>query len=370
MEFIQFSFPNIDIISKFHNKNPDDQEKIIKIGMDMFEQGYDSMKNLTDNDYKFEIHQIKENHLNEITALNEIIQNFKKRIDTINHSHQENIKNIKIQIEHQFEQINKIKIDNLELSINTKNSKIQELQDKINLLNDNKYKLIRENEHSIRTQYEDKLSNMRTQYELRLENERNKYNDFINRQQNSSLVGADGETELESILNKFYPKCEIENMASQPGRGDFLLKFDKFIMVESKNYTRNVNTEEIKKFFRDISSNDDYHSGIFCSLKSGVANKDDFSVNIISGKPVIFLHNLKQNPNNIKHAVNILNTIMTLDRKILNDKEKIDKINQNINEFKKNIKKRRKLIDDTHKKSIALCEKDNDLILNFINIIK
>ena len=337
MEFIQFSFPNIDIISKFHNKNPDDQEKIIKIGMDMFEQGYDSMKNLTDNDYKFEIHQIKENHLNEITALNEIIQNFKKRIDTINHSHQENIKNIKIQIEHQFEQINKIKIDNLELSINTKNSKIQELQDKINLLNDNKYKLIRENEDSIRSQYEDKLSNMRTQYELRLENERNKYNDFFNRQQNSSLVGADGETELESILNKFYPKCEIENMATQPGRGDFLLKFDKFIMVESKNYTRNVNTEEIKKFFRDIRENDDYHSGIFCSLKSGVANKEDFSVNIISGKPVIFLHNLKQNPNNIKHAVNILNTIMTLDRKILNDKEKIDKINQNINEFKKNI---------------------------------
>ena len=48
--------------------------------MDMFEQGYDSMKNLTDNDYKFEIHQIKENHLNEITALNEIIQNFKKEL--------------------------------------------------------------------------------------------------------------------------------------------------------------------------------------------------------------------------------------------------------------------------------------------------
>lgn len=367
---IEFYLPNNTTASKFNLKNTEDKVKIIQIGMDMFEQAYDSMKNLTDNDYKFEIHQIKENHLNEITSLNEIIQNFKKRIDTINHSHQENIKNIKIQIEHQFEQINKIKLDNLELSIDTKNSKIQELQDKINLLNDNKYKLIRENEDSIRNQYEGKLSSMRTQYEERLENERNKYNDFINRQQNSSLVGADGETELESILNKFYPKCEIENMATQPGRGDFLLKFDKFIMVESKNYSRNVNTEEIKKFYRDITSNDDYHSGIFCSLKSGVANKEDFSVTIQSGKPVIFLHNLKQNPNNIKHAVNILNTIMTLDRKILNDKEKMDKINQNINEFKKNIKKRRKLIDDTHKKSIALCEKDHELILNFMKIIK
>ena len=107
---------------------------------------------------------------------------------------QENIKKIKIQIEQEFQQINKIKLDNLELSVDTKNSKIQELQDKINQLNDDKYKLIRENEDSIRCQYEGKLSSMRTQYEERLENERNKYNDFINRQQNSSLVGADGET--------------------------------------------------------------------------------------------------------------------------------------------------------------------------------
>ena len=78
------------------------------------------------------------------------------------------------------------------------------------IYNDNKYKLIRENEDSIRSQYEDKLSIMRTQYELPSKMNVINTDDFFNRQQNSSLVGADGETELESILNKFYPKCEIK----------------------------------------------------------------------------------------------------------------------------------------------------------------
>ena len=73
-------------------------------------------------------------------------------------------------------------------------------------------------------------------------------------------------------------------------------------MLESKNYARNVNKKEVQKFYKDIQTNDQINYAIMASLKSGVVNREDFYLEFVGWKPVIFLHNVKDYPENIKTA--------------------------------------------------------------------
>ena len=57
------------------------------------------------------------------------------------------------------------------------------------------------------------------------------------------------------------------------------------MMVDAKNYSRNVQKAEIDKFYRDIDSpaNSDIQCAAFVSLKTGIAGKADFERNDRAG---------------------------------------------------------------------------------------
>ena len=93
-----------------------------------------------------------------------------------------------------------------------------------------------------------------------------------------------------------FPTYDIQDTHSQPGRGDFILNDgNEFtMMIENKNYRRNVQKSEIDKFYRDIDNpaNNDIKCALFISLSSGIATKNDFQFEIRNMIPIIFLHNI------------------------------------------------------------------------------
>lgn len=134
--------------------------------------------------------------------------------------------------------------------------------------------------------------------------------DFLNKYKtSSSLKGQFSENMLEGILNNMFPSSEIINMTSTKASGDFMLKRLNYypILFENKNYDANVNSEEVKKFIRDIKEQSCH--GIFMSQNSGIVNKTNYSIEIHEGFIGVFLHNVDYNIDKIKTAIDIIDNL-------------------------------------------------------------
>ena len=82
----------------------------------------------------------------------------------------------------------------------------------------------------------------------------NELSDFFSKFKNSSYKGQLGENQLETILNNLFPSSEIFNNTSIRASCDFRInRYDyPSLLVETKQYDRNVTLDEVKKFIRDI----------------------------------------------------------------------------------------------------------------------
>ena len=140
--------------------------------------------------------------------------------------------------------------------------------------------------------YDKKLDAEHERYENILEKERKMTAACILTTQHSTIKGQVGEDFTHHELNKRFPTAEIEDTHTMPGRGDFIMKDKEFTMlIETKNYKNNVTKPEIEKFYRDMENNNDIQCGLFLSLKSGICNREDLHLEVIDGKPIIFVHN-------------------------------------------------------------------------------
>ena len=142
--------------------------------------------------------------------------------------------------------------------------------------------------------------------------------DFFNKYKNSSYKGQLGERQLESTLNQIFPTAEVVNTSAIRASCDFRLnRTDKqSILFETKEYDRNVNLDEIKKFVRDIELQK--HHGVFLSQHSGITSKQNFQIDLIGKCAVIYIHNVKYDPMIIRLAVDIIDNLGEKLR-ILND---------------------------------------------------
>jgi len=130
--------------------------------------------------------------------------------------------------------------------------------------------------------------------------------EFINNKfSGSSNKGNIGEHVLFSLLNNIYPSLEIENTSKEGHRGDFILKHDSDILIETKDYDSNVKSLEVKKFEKDCFNNK--LSGIFLSHNSGIANKKNFQIDIDKARNILlYIHNVKYNEDLIKLGIDII----------------------------------------------------------------
>jgi hypothetical protein len=139
-------------------------------------------------------------------------------------------------------------------------------------------------------------------------------NDFLNKyKNNSSTKGNVSETELYHMLQVIMPQDEVLNVSSDTASCDFKVnrknKDKPTILFENKDYVRNVNTDEVKKFERDIQTQKTH--GIFISQKTPITYKENFQIDIIDGFIHLYIPNANYDVDKLKTAIDIVNNETT-----------------------------------------------------------
>lgn len=185
----------------------------------------------------------------------------------------------------------------------------------------------------------------------------NELSEFLGKYKNSSYKGQFGENQLETVLNQLFPTGEVINSTGQRAACDFRINRKDLpsILVETKNYDRNVTLDEVKKFIRDIEEQKCH--GIFLSQHSGITSKQNFQIDIKGPNILVYVHNVDYCPHTIKIATDIIDSLSgklsELEEspdEISIPKDTLDEINK---EYAKFIERKSSIIDilkDFHKK--------------------
>lgn len=141
---------------------------------------------------------------------------------------------------------------------------------------------------------------------------RNEMHDFLNKYKNSSqFKGNIAEIELQHMLLSIMPSDEIIRVSNDTATCD--LKVNRkdntkpSILFESKNYNRSVTTAEVKKFERDVQTQNIH--GIFISHDSPITFKDNFQIDIINGLIHVYIPNANYEIEKIKIAIDIIDNL-------------------------------------------------------------
>jgi hypothetical protein len=174
-------------------------------------------------------------------------------------------------------------------------------------------------------------SNIHTQQTLQTN-----VSDLLKKMEISSVKGKCSENILFNILQSLYSTAQIENVGEQKETGDIMLsrKNKPTILIENKNWNKNVIQDEVKKFIRDVETQN--CCGLFLSQNFGIANKENFEININNGNVLLYVHEVNNDAEKIKIAIDIIDNFKSkLDEIIISngdgyniDKEVLDEINK------------------------------------------
>ena len=373
---------NNKYIKEFLTFPQEKQIQIISLGLSTFVYSSQKFKTVIDGEKEDIIDKLNNSHQKEIDELKIIQSNLKSQVVKLKKENNEQERIFKDTFN---EKINKEKLiikDNLD---RLHGEKIIELEKKIKTL-DNGINTLRETRLSQQQEYYEKLlqekqksteeiNKIRINNQERIEDYRKQMEQFQKINQNSTLKGQKGEDIMYNILIEHFPGCQIDTHTSKEGhKGDFSIIDDTHRgMIESKNYKKNVPKNEIKKFYSDIENNNDIDFAILCSLKSGVANKPkDFTLEFINGKPVIFLHKVKDNKKSVLLAYTICKLILkNMQCFDITKEENQIKIKQLVKAYLQNHKKIVSQVNDFNKTMNTMLSKQIDdfkLMLDLINI--
>lgn len=130
----------------------------------------------------------------------------------------------------------------------------------------------------------------------------------------SQCKGKLSENVLSTVLSTAFPEADVIDNTGTPGSCDFRLVRNGLsdILFENKNYTRNVNTQEVQKFIGDCKSLKT--PGILVSQESGIAGHPNWDIQVIDGVgvPLLFVHKLKYDTFLVKTAVQIMDLLIKI----------------------------------------------------------
>ena len=173
---------------------------------------------------------------------------------------------------------------------------------------DNKYNQMMQPLYTMMNASEERLQKEITQVRNGLipENLMHELTEFFSKYKNSSYKGQLGELHLETILNQIFPTDEVVNTTSLKASCDFRIHRSnkETVLVETKEYDRNVSLDEVKKFIRDIELQQCH--GIFLSQHSGITSKQNFQLDLVGKQIVIYVHNVKYDSTIIKMAIDVI----------------------------------------------------------------
>jgi hypothetical protein len=185
-------------------------------------------------------------------------------------------------------------------------------------------------------------------------NNQQQVSSLLNKMENSSSKGKISENMLDSLLHTIYPSATIDSVGTQKETGDvMLLRTNKpTILIENKNWERNVLQTEVQKFIRDCETQK--CSGLFLSQNFGICNKENFEINIHDGNVLLYIHAVNYDPNVIKAGIDIIDHLKTILESINSEvnvntieKEVLDHIHQEYNAHKLQKDAMQKMIKDS-----------------------
>jgi len=145
--------------------------------------------------------------------------------------------------------------------------------------------------------------------------------ELLGKMNNSSHKGKISENLLFSILQNLYPSANVEFVGTTKETGDFILerKNKPRILIENKDYSRSVPSEEILKFIRDCEIQK--CSGLFIS-NSGICGKDSYEVQVNDGEVLVYIQFCNNDSDKVKIGIDIIDHF----------KEMLDNLNKDDNE--------------------------------------
>lgn len=161
--------------------------------------------------------------------------------------------------------------------------------------------------------------------EISTQNQQN-VTELLGKMNNSSHKGKISENLLFSILQNLYPSANVEFVGTTKETGDFILerKNKPKILIENKDYSRSVPTDEIFKFIRDCEIQS--CCGLFISSNSGICGKDSYEVQVNNGQVLVYIHFCNNDSDKVKIGIDIIDHFKELlDRLDVSDNESISK---------------------------------------------
>ncbi len=313
--------PNNDN-KKFKTLNSVDQNLVINLGLKMLNRGLKDVQLWKNSEWEVKLESLEKIKNKEIQILknNNIMKS--EQLKNLMNDHKKQIIMIKEEVEEQIKCLYVEKVSNMKEKISKMETRLEAEKSKTWELKESFHRQLTEKVESIRKEEEIKRENLRSTYEGQLEKERSRYIEINKRQENSTLLGQDGEKFTYHSLNMLFPKSEVIDTHDEKQCGDFKLVYNNLpLLLEVKNYSGNVLKKEIGKFKRDMEYRSEMKGGVFISLKSGISAHSDFQMEVYDGRPVIFLTHVKNNMEKIKLAVKFIETLV---------KEKIDLKNEEL----------------------------------------
>lgn len=137
-------------------------------------------------------------------------------------------------------------------------------------------------------------------------------NKFLNKyNNNSNAKGNISETELYMVLQSIMGEDEIIRCGGDTATCDIRVNRKESkkpsILFENKNYARSVDTEEIKKFERDVLLQRKH--GIFLSQSSPITFKGNFHIDVKERLIMVYVPNAGNDAEKIKIAIDIVDSL-------------------------------------------------------------
>ena len=182
------------------------------------------------------------------------------------------------------------------------------------------------------------ISNSETRIENKLQNVQNSFQttseqnlqliEFLKKfdNNNAKQKGNFSEARLYHILLNLYPHADVDFVAEKKETGDIMLsRTDKpIILIENKDHdARNIPKAEVEKFIRDCNIQN--CCGIMFAQNRGIANKNNFELQVNNHNVLLYVHNVNFDEEKIKLAIDIVDNFKSqLDKTTNNGEFSID----------------------------------------------
>lgn len=130
--------------------------------------------------------------------------------------------------------------------------------------------------------------------------------DMLKKMDNTATKGKVSENIVYNILQSLFPVSQIDSVGTTKETGDIILTRNNKpkILVEVKNWDKNVVQEEVKKFIHDIETQK--CCGLFIAQNYGIANKEQFQIDIHDGNVLVYIQQVHNDAEKIKVAIDII----------------------------------------------------------------